>query len=220
MSQPLGMYVGNALEVYECIKILRGETEPQMQLTLDLSVELTARLLLMSGLADSLEAAKQKCHEAVSSGNALDKFRQNIELQNGDPRVCDDPENLLSSGLTKVEIRADADGFIKGFDALAVGRAVCDIGGGRIMADDGIDHAVGYECHVGIGAKVSRDQALGTLYCRNGDLASPAVSKITKAYSLSTSTPDELKLVIDTVSWGFKNGNVSLEHLAEWTTRL
>jgi pyrimidine-nucleoside phosphorylase len=200
MSQPLGMYVGNALEVYECIKLLRGEAESQMQPTLDLSVELTARLLVMSGISDNLGAAKQRCGEALSSGVALEKFRQNVELQGGDPRVCDDPDTLLAKDLTKVEIQADSDGFIESFDALVVGEAICGIGGGRIMADDGIDHAVGYACNAGIGTKVSKGESVGTVYCRDRDKAATVVSKIKDAYTIADSAPEELNLVVDIVS--------------------
>jgi pyrimidine-nucleoside phosphorylase len=200
MSQPLGMYVGNALEVYECLKILRGETETQMQPTLDLSVELTARLLMMGKIADDIDAAKQKCAEVLSSGAALEKFRQNVELQGGDPRVCDAPDTLLANDTTKLEIEADSDGFIESFDALAVGQAICDIGGGRIKAEDGIDDAVGYSCDAGIGSRVTRGENLGTLYCRNSDDAAAVLSRIKNAYTISDSAPGELKLVADIVS--------------------
>jgi pyrimidine-nucleoside phosphorylase len=200
MSQPLGMFVGNALEVYECIKLLRGEAEPQMQPTLDLSVELTARLLVMSGISDNLDTAKQKCDGALTSGVALEKFRQNVKLQGGDPRVCDNPDTLLAKDLTTVEIQADSDGFIESFDALAVGEAICGIGGGRVMTDDGIDHAVGYACNAGIGTKVGKGENLGTLYCRDRDKAAPVAAKITKAYTVADSAPKELKLVVDIVS--------------------
>src|SRR4029079_3859650 len=145
--------VGNALEVYECLKILRGEVEPAMQATLDLSVELTVRLLTMSGISETIRSANEKWAEALSSGRALEKFRQNVELQNGDPRVCDDPGQLLTNDLMRLDITADEAGFIRSFDALAVGRVVCDLGGGRVLADDGIDHAVGFECKAFIGDK-------------------------------------------------------------------
>ncbi len=86
MSQPLGKYVGNALEVYECIKILRGEAEPQMSETLDLSVELTARMLVLSKLSESFETAAKLCYKKLQNGEALEKLRHNIELQGG--RSC------------------------------------------------------------------------------------------------------------------------------------
>ena len=200
MSQPLGMNVGNALEVYECLKILRGEVEPAMQATLDLSVELTARLLTMSGISENIRSASEKCAEALSSGRALEKFRQNVELQNGDPRVCDDPGQLLTNDLMRLDITADEAGFIRSFDALAVGRVVCDLGGGRVLADDGIDHAVGFECKAFIGDKVAKGQTLGTLRCRDNSRAASAGARLKQAYSINETAGEKVKLVVEVVS--------------------
>src|SRR5215203_563044 len=99
MSQPLGKYVGNALEVYECLKILRGETDEEVQPTLDLSIELTARMLVLTGIAADVEAAAALCLEKLFKGAALEKFRQNVELQKGNPRICDNPEMLLEKDV-------------------------------------------------------------------------------------------------------------------------
>ena len=79
MNQPLGKYVGNALEVYECVKILQGETDEQMQPTLELSIELAARLLVLCGMAETIAKSKVQNSKALGTGAALEKFRQNIE---------------------------------------------------------------------------------------------------------------------------------------------
>lgn len=121
MSQPLGKFVGNAAEVYECLKILRGESDEPMQPTLDLSVELTARMLVLAGIADSIDAAKKKVYQAIDSGAGLEKLRANIELQGGDPRVCDDPELLLDNELREVRIQSVSEGFLSEVDTLAIG---------------------------------------------------------------------------------------------------
>ncbi len=86
MSQPLGKFVGNALEVYECIKLLRGEGDDAMSSTMTLSVELTARMLILGGVADTMESAESMIDEVLNSGRALAKFRQNVEVQGGDRR--------------------------------------------------------------------------------------------------------------------------------------
>ncbi|MEQ1765379.1 MAG: thymidine phosphorylase, partial [Pyrinomonadaceae bacterium] len=95
MDQPLGKYVGNAVEVYECIEILRNEIEPAAMPTWELSLELSARLLLLTGIETDLESAKAKCTAKLESGEALELFRRNVECQGGDPSVCDDPDKLL-----------------------------------------------------------------------------------------------------------------------------
>lgn len=185
MNQPLGKYVGNSLEVYECIKMLRNETDETMLSTLKLSVGLSARMLLMSGVADTIENSKSKIQNYLESGQALEKFRENIECQNGDGRVCDEPEILIEKDLFKLEIKAKENGFVSEIDTLAVGNAIVKIGGGRTKAEDAIDHAVGFSCEKKIGAQVSENETLGVLYCRNENQADQISRKLLEAYKIS-----------------------------------
>jgi pyrimidine-nucleoside phosphorylase len=195
MSQPLGKYVGNSLEVYECLRILRGEVEPEMAATLELSIELTASILVQTRLERSITNSKLRITNALVSGEALERFRQNIELQGGDPRICDKPEDLLMKGLKKYEVAATSDGYVSAIDTFAVGRAVCDIGGGRVRAEDGVDHAVGYECFRKIGDLVSPGEPLGVLNCRNRAQADAISEKLRLAYKISGEIPKTTKLI-------------------------
>ncbi len=199
MSQPLGKYVGNALETYECIRILRGEMDESMRPTLELSVELTATMLVQTGIEASSTKARSKVNAAISSGDALRKFQQNIELQSGDPRVCDDPDMLLAKRLFRHEVTAATSGFVSAIDTFAVGRAVCDIGGGRIKAEDGIDCAVGYESAATIGTKVRKGDTLGVIISRTRAQADSISEKLKNAYKISKETPKTTKLIMATV---------------------
>ncbi|MFM9903670.1 MAG: thymidine phosphorylase [Pyrinomonadaceae bacterium] len=195
MSQPLGKYVGNALEVYECLKILRGEGDAMMMPTLDLSVELTANMLVQCGIADSLQNAKFKIQDVLDSGEALERFRQNIELQGGDPAVCDKPEILLVKDLREVPILSDSTGYITEIDTFAVGRAVSDIGGGRIKTKDSVDHAVGYACGKKIGDPVEKGEPLGVITCRRQKQADSISEKLQNAYKIGSEIPKATKLI-------------------------
>ena len=106
MNQPLGAFVGNALEVYECVKILRGETDAKMSPTRELSMELAAQMLVAANIETTLNAAKIKVEKVLASGAALERFRRNINLQNGDAAICDAPEKLLDKSLLEAEIKA------------------------------------------------------------------------------------------------------------------
>jgi pyrimidine-nucleoside phosphorylase len=195
MNQPLGKFVGNALEVYECLRIMRGEVDRQMMPSVRLSVDLTARMLVMCGIAGSDKEAQNMLKHALDSGEALERFRQNIELQGGDPRICDNPENLLDKKLLKVEIKAPKGGYVSGIDTLCIGEAVGAVGGGRVRAEDKVDHAVGYECQAGIGSKLEKDEVLGVLYCRNKTQAAMVSEKLQKAYTISQKSVKEPKLI-------------------------
>lgn len=199
MSQPLGKFVGNALEVYECVKILRGEADEAMQPTLELSVELTARMLIQCRIEPTVAKAKARIASVLDSGEALARFRQNIELQSGDPKVCDKPEMLIDRKLKKVAIPMMSDGYISEINTFAVGRAICDIGGGRVKAEDGVDHAVGFECSVTIGDQVTVGQPLGVVYCRTKKQADSISENLQNAYKISSEIPKIPKLVRATV---------------------
>lgn len=183
MSQPLGRFVGNALETYECIKILRGEPDDKASATTELSLELTARMLVLAGSAPDLDAARERALSKLSSGDALERFRSNVELQGGDPWVCDRPETLLETGLLKMDVRASASGYVSAIDTFAVGNSIVTIGGGRTRADDVIDHAVGYSCAVCIGEHISEGDVLGTLYCRSEN--GGAVEELQNAHTIT-----------------------------------
>lgn len=199
MSQPLGKFVGNAVEVVECINILRNEVEPAAKATWDLSLELSARMLLLTGISDDLEKAKQLCTSKIESGEALERFRLNIECQRGDPKVCDDPKKLLSKEVAKVPIKANKSGFLNAVDTQALGNAVSEIGGGRVKADDKVDHAVGFSSELKLGDAVKAGDEIGVLYCRGTENVGEAASKILRAYSISETInkpPDLIQTII------------------------
>lgn len=199
MDRPLGRFVGNAQEVYECLKILRGESDDLMQPTLDLSIDLTARMLLLSGVAKSEKDARALCRRRLEDGSALERLRRNIILQNGDPGVCDRPKDLLKTKLKKVHVRVGSAGFIGSIDAKAVGEAVCAVGGGRVLVADSVDHEVGFECLVSLGSKVSKGDVLGILTARGPKVTPEIGTKLTSAYRITREKPAKSELVREVV---------------------
>ena len=199
MSQPLGRYVGNGFEAYECIKILRGETDELMRPTLELSAELTAHMLVQSQITSSTSGARALIDAAIGSGRALERFKRNIELQDGDPRVCDKPEMLLKKGLAAIAVTCDHVGYVSAIDTFAVGRAICDIGGGRTRAEDKVDHAVGYECIKKIGDRVQKGETLGIIHCRRSAQADKISELLKCAYKIGRDVPRTTELIRDTV---------------------
>lgn len=201
MSQPLGQFVGNALEVYECLQILRGENNPMSDPTRELSLELTARALVMTGISQSVESARELASSKITNGDALEKLRKNIEMQGGDPTVCDEPSKLFDEIIHRVEIKASESGFVSAIDTLAIGNAVVEIGGGREKADDAIDTRVGYELRAKIGDQVREGETIGVLYCRTAEQSARIQSPLTDAYTLKTENetvkPQLIKLVVD-----------------------
>ena len=199
MGQPLGKYVGNALEVYECIKILRNEIEPAAMPTWELSLELSARMLVLSGIAADLDSAKAMCTAKLESGQALERFRLNVECQNGDAAVCDDPEMLLDGGIMKREIIAKSNGFVADIDTLAIGNAICEIGGGRTKAEDEVDPGVGFASELKIGDRIGSGDPIGILFFRNPDQFDSISSKLAGAYSIVQELSHPIQLIREVI---------------------
>jgi pyrimidine-nucleoside phosphorylase len=195
MSQPLGKYVGNAVEVYECIKIMRGEAEPAMEPTTNLSIELTAQMLVLTHLEKSIQAARKRCEQALSSGEVLERFRQNIELQGGDASVCDKPGTLLTKSLKKVPVTAIRNGYVTAIDTHCLGQCVGNIGGGRVKAEDKVDHAVGYSSIAKLGTRVRRGDELGVILARKKADAEAINQLLQNAYTIGPKKPDTTSLI-------------------------
>jgi pyrimidine-nucleoside phosphorylase len=186
MSQPLGKFAGNALEVYECIKIMQNEADESMNATRELSLELAARMLLLSDSVRSVAEARKAVEEKLAGGDALERFRQNIELQGGDPAVCDDPDRLLDTSLSECAIESDSDGIVTEIDTFKIGSSMIDLGGGRVKAEDGIDPAVGFCTIAKVGAAVKKGERLGVAYCRTAAKADAVRSKLRSAFTISS----------------------------------
>jgi pyrimidine-nucleoside phosphorylase len=199
MSQPLGAAVGNANEVQECIAIMRGESNEEARDVRDLSLELAARMVALSGVAATLQEAREKVRRALDSGAALERFRRNVEEQGGDPRVCDEPQRLSDLTVQEVRVESEHAGYVEAIDAAEVGRAVASIGGGRVRVEDKIDFAVGYTARARVGQQVSTGEPLGLLYCRPGSHAVTAAARIRAAYTVGEAAPNHVPELIKEV---------------------
>jgi pyrimidine-nucleoside phosphorylase len=191
MNQPLGRWVGNAVETMEAIETLRGDLEGDFA---ELCLELAARMLIAGGVESDLETACDKAVDAITSGRALERFRACIEAQGGDPRVLDDTKLLPQAGKQRV-ITAGRAGFITGVETDEVGRVVMDWGGGRRRLEDKIDHAVGLHLHVKIGDQVNAGDPLVTAYYNDESKFEEMSARLRAAYRIEESAPKSEPLI-------------------------
>ena len=160
MDSPLGTTIGNALEIKESLAILRGEGP---QDSTELTMQLGAEMLCLGGVANNLENARNKLGAAVESGAGLDKFRELIEAQQGDPRIVDNPDLLPSANQT-TEVLSDRNGFIHDIDSYALGVAAMKMGAGRATMEDTIDPGVGIEILAKPGETIDNNQPIARLH--------------------------------------------------------
>jgi thymidine phosphorylase len=160
MDQPLGRAVGNALEIAESVETLRGRGPSDLE---EISIELAAWMLSLGGVAPSVEGGRAKVKDALKSGAGLAKLREVVQLQGGDPRVCDDL-SLLPAAREKVDLRAPTGGRVARIACRAVGHAAMLLGAGRETVDSRIDPAVGLVLHKKVGDPVEAGEPLLTLH--------------------------------------------------------
>lgn len=189
MNQPLGRAVGNSIEVKESIDILRGEIAEGSEPVLELSMELSAHMLMLSNVDDSLDAARKRLRKVLDSGQGLESFRRNVSAQGGDPRVCDDPGGFLPLASESVKVESSRSGFITEINTTEIGHAIAAIGGGRVRIDDTIDPSVGFIAEVKIGDRIDAGEPIGVVYCREEAKAKGAAKRIAAAYEVGDEPP-------------------------------
>jgi pyrimidine-nucleoside phosphorylase/thymidine phosphorylase len=180
MDQPLGRAVGNALEVVESVETLQGRGPRDLE---ELSVELAAWMVSLAGAAPSLDDARAKVQGALRSGAGLAKFREVIELQGGDPRVCDDPARLPPARET-VDLKAPRSGRVASVACRAVGHAAMLLGAGRETVDSGIDPAVGLVMRKKVGDAVEEGEPLVTMHVNDRRRLDEAAALLKGAFRL------------------------------------
>jgi pyrimidine-nucleoside phosphorylase len=195
MNQPLGVAVGNALEVIESLDTLRGEGPEDFN---RLCRELSAEMLLMGEAAEDLENARLLYDEMISSGKALEKMRQIIAHQYGNPRVVDD-YGLLPQAEHRQPVGAKRAGYIQAIDTEAVGHASMLLGAGRLRLDTEIDSGVGLMAQARIGDQVDSGSPLATLHFNDAANVQEAMSIIERAYQIGdekVTAPDLIQSVL------------------------
>ena len=190
MSQPLGTHVGNALEVKEAIDLLSGRTEGDL---LDVSLTLGGYLLLLAGKAETAEEGKEKMRQALISGKGLQKLKEMIRAQGGDPAVCDDVSLLPQAPVIR-EITCGRSGYVSAMNTSELGWAAQGMGAGRKELDDVIDPSVGFVLKVRIGDRTEKDTPLCTLYARTAEDAERAEERIRAAVEWSSKPCGRAKL--------------------------
>jgi pyrimidine-nucleoside phosphorylase len=195
MEAPLGRAVGNTLEVIESIETLQGKGPKDIE---ELSIVLTAAMVRLAGMAPTDEAAAELVRRALASGAALEKFRQMVAAQGGDPRIVENFA-LLPTAPDRATVVADADGFIGGMDAEAVGVAAMHLGAGREKSEDTVDHAVGVMVRRKPGDAVAKGDVVFELHHRGGKGVHAAEWLLKAAFDIVPAAPELDPLVLDVV---------------------
>lgn len=185
MSTPLGKKIGNALEVEESVEVLSGGGPADV---IAITVELAREMLAHSGVSDV------DPEENLKNGKAMDKWRQMISAQGGDPAAA------LPKAKHSHTVLAEKSGYLSRLDALSVGVASWRLGAGRERKEDAVQFGAGIELHVQLGSRVEKGQPLLTLFTDTPEKFERAQEALTGSVEYSEVPPAERKIILGKVS--------------------
>jgi pyrimidine-nucleoside phosphorylase len=193
MDQPLGRTVGNALEVIEAVDMLRGRAPEDYT---EVTLTLTAEMLVLGGKAKDAASARALLQEAIRTGAAVEKLKEIVKWQGGDPRAVDD-YSLLPTARSTVEVAAKASGHVTGIDSEAVGLAGVVLGAGRERTDSRIDHAVGFTLLRKVGDAVRAGEPLVRIHYNDEKPVAEVTRRLLGAYRIGAEAPAARPLVVE-----------------------
>jgi pyrimidine-nucleoside phosphorylase len=193
MDQPLGRYIGNALEVVECVEVLRGNFTGSEDLV-ELTLELCGWMFLLGGRTVTKDEGRALALELIKNGKALERFRLLVLEQGGEVQSIDNLA-LLPQSAYREDVLCQSSGFVTSIECERIGVAGVMLGGGRFTIEDSVDPAVGIVLHKKVGDPVAAGEALCTVHYNSPERFSEAVPIIVAAYSIGAQRPQQRSLV-------------------------
>lgn len=169
MDNPLGLTVGNALEVSEALDALDGRGDAEL---LEVSVRVAREMCELAGVEADPE-------EALRSGAGRKAFERMLAAQGGKL------ERGLPQAPVRVDVKSDLEGYVGGIDALEIGLAAAEIGVGRLRKDDRVDPAAGLEIRAQVGQRVRKTDVLATVHARTEELIERVAGRVRNAWQFS-----------------------------------
>ena len=194
MNEPLGDAIGNSLEVIEAINILKGKKSGHLK---EIALRIGSKLMIMEGLAKTEDEARKVLEGKISDGSAIEKFKEMVELQGGDPSYIDDTDKFKKSSIIK-DITSEETGFVKSIEAIEIGIASRDLGAGRHKKGDVLDLSAGIYLHKKVSDFVEKGEKIATIYTEKENEVEGAIERIKAAYAFSDKRED-YKLIIEEI---------------------
>lgn len=195
MDQPLGMAVGNTLEVIEAIETLKGHGPEDLT---QLCLELAAEMMVLAGKG-SRDICRRMALETLTSGRAFEKWKEMVGAQGGDVTLMDHPERFPAAPYSR-NILAPCDGYIAHLDAEGCGIAASLLGAGRAKKEDRIDVAAGIRFLKKCGDPVKKGEPVALLYTSVQECLDKAEEKMRQSLEIADNPPLKLPMVFRWIS--------------------
>jgi pyrimidine-nucleoside phosphorylase len=191
MDQPLGLAIGNALEVEEAIDTLKGKGPKDL---VELCLTLGSYMVTFAGAAANVEEAREKLLQTITSGAAINKLKEFVRAQGGETDCIDDT-SLLPKAKYVVPVLAETDGYIEKIHAESIGIIAMELGAGRATKESVIDLAVGIVLNKKRGEKVSKGDVLAYIHSNDEAKTEKARVDILNNYVISPNTIVNIPLI-------------------------
>jgi len=191
MNQPLGNYIGNWLEVYESIQVLRDGKKNDLT---ELSLILAGAMIYLGKKSKSLEEGIEEAIKILKSGKAFDKFIEIVKAQNGKVDLVLHPEKYPKTKFKEV-IKSNSAGYLSYVNTYELGMAAIDLGAGRKTKDDNIDPKAGIIFNYKIGDTINKGVVLAELYSDSKSGIDAAKKRIQNSIKISKIKPQKPKLI-------------------------
>jgi pyrimidine-nucleoside phosphorylase len=192
MNQPLGNYIGNWLEVYESILILKNKKADKD--LVELCLNLAGAMIFLAGKSKSISDGKKKALKQIENGEAYHKFLEIVKLQGGDVRLIENPDKYPKSKFSK-KIVSPQSGFVNKINTYKIGMASLELGAGRKTKEDKIDPKAGIIFKIKIGTKVNKKDEICILFTDDKSKIKIAEEMILDSIIFSKSKVPKPKLI-------------------------
>ncbi|MDO1580641.1 thymidine phosphorylase [Rhizobium oryzicola] len=187
MNEPLADAAGNALEIINCLEFLNGEkTGTRLEAVV---LAFAAEMLVQGGVAANLADGEARAREALSSGRALEHFAQMVTLLGGPADFIERSDAYLPKAPVVVPVVAKGAGYLAAVDTRELGLAVVELGGGRRLATDTIDHRVGLSGFLPLGTRVEKGQPIAFVHAADDASANQVAAKVAALYAVTGTAP-------------------------------
>ena len=194
MDQPLGREIGNANEVKEAIKVLKGEGSED-ETTVALTV--ATCMCILGGAFREFNEGYEYLLNLIKEGKAIDKFKELIKAQGGNPDVVDNPD-ILPEAKYHIEVKAKKSGYVEALNATMIGKSAMILGAGRTKKEDKIDFSSGITLTKKIGDKVDINDTLCILHTNKEDV-DDAIDIVLEAYKIENKIPKPVKFIYEII---------------------
>jgi pyrimidine-nucleoside phosphorylase len=191
MNQPLGNYIGNWLEVYESILVLKGERKKDLY---ELCIKLAGAMIYLGEKAKTQQEGERIAEEKINDGSAFKKFLEIVAAQGGDTSYIEDPANYQKPKFKK-KVRSTVGGYLRSMNTLELGLAAVELGSGRMKKDDKINSKAGIIFNHKIGDEIRGGDVIAEIFSDNKNSILSVEKKFNRIVKISNEKVNPPKLI-------------------------